>query len=304
MNINEINQRIQDIEEEWKMGDTDYQDATYRAEEALKDFTSEDDKVIHFKDFKPDVGMAKHHIQTNIKELDNLTGGMGKGDLILISGDTGDGKSSFARFLIRKFSEQKKNSLVFSYEESNQEFLEKFMGNLPDGYLPKVLTDNSTTWIEAKILQAVNDFKVEIVFIDTMEGIVDYRSKLSEVGVVSSIIQRLKAIAIKYNVVMFLMCGINKSETGLIDKNSITGSKIIVKTASVGIALSRGKEKPRNKEQLETEGVKFTNYTNFYLIKNRYKGKYDNFSMLFHPETGLYTEKQLVDQEDIKIDFN
>jgi len=100
---------IKDIELEWKEGDTDIQDATYRVKEVLDNYHNSDDAVIHFKDYKVPEGFGKNHIPTGISELDSIIGGFGKGDIHLISGDTGDGKSTFARFLIRKFSEQKKN---------------------------------------------------------------------------------------------------------------------------------------------------------------------------------------------------
>lgn len=290
MELEEINAEIQRIEQEWKDGDTDIQDATYRISETLKDYSG-DDRVVHFKDYKVLNGVAKHHIPTSIGGLDAMIGGFGKGDIILISGDTGDGKSTFARFLIRKFSEQNKKSLVFSYEESNEEFLSKFQGELPDGYLPIILTAKSPTWIEAKVLEAVLKYGIEIVFIDNLKGIIDHESRRSDVGEVDFIIQRLKEIARKYNIVLVLLAHIKKLDDGLIDKNSLTGSKTIVDTASVGIALRRNEEK-LTKQQKEDTGRRFTNYTTFYLIKNRYKGVYDNFQMLYHPDTGLYTEKE------------
>ena len=43
------------------------------------------------------------------------------------------------------------------------------------------------------------------------------------------------------------------------------------------------------------------------LFKNRYKGKYDNFTLLYHPETGLYTEKTkntIVSQKEINEEID
>lgn len=315
MDFKQINEKIKFYEESLKSGDMDMTEATSLVKEALEDYTASDDAIVHFKDYKAPAG-SKNHIPSNIPELDNLIGGFGKGDIILISGDTGDGKTTFARFLIRKFSECKKNCLVFSYEETNEEFLSKFNGNLPDGYIPKVLTAKSPVWIEAKILEAVEMYNIEVVFIDNLKGIINYDSKRNEVGEVDSIIQKLKAIAIKYNIVLFLLAHIKKSDTGLIDKNSLTGSKTIVDTASVGIALYRNREE-QEKQEAEENGIRYTNFTTAYLIKNRYKGIYDNFRMEFDPDTGLYSPapkkifKQpkkkaygnIVPQEDIKIDW-
>ena len=62
-----------------------------------------------------------------------------------------------------------------------------------------------------------------------------------------------------------------KTDTGLIDKNSLTGSKTIIDTSSIGIAIYRNPVKQTN-EQEEENGRQYTNFSTFYLIKNRYKG--------------------------------
>ena len=305
MDFKQISEKIKFYEEQLRKDEIDMTEATSLVKEALEDYSSTDDAIVHFRDYKVPLGAGRNHIPSNIPDLDSLIGGFGKGDIILISGDTGDGKSTFARFLIRKLSEQKKNSLVFSYEETNEEFLSKFAGQLPDGYIPKFLTAKDPVWIEAKILEAKELYGIEAVFIDNLKGIINYDSKRNEVGEVDSIIQKLKAIAIKYNIVLFLLAHIKKSDTGLIDKNSLTGSKTIVDTASVAIALYRNREKQTRKQEEET-GIKYNNYTSVYLIKNRYKGLYDSFSLLYRPENGLYTSKPqdtIVNQDEINVKF-
>lgn len=283
----QILEKIKYYENCLKEGEMDMTEATSLVKECLEDYTATDDAIVHFKDYKAPEGTGRNHIPSNIPELDNLIGGFGKGDIILISGDTGDGKSTFARFLVRKLSEQNKKSLVFSYEETNEEFLSKFSGDLPDGYVPKVLTAKDPIWIEAKVLEATNLYGVEAIFIDNLKGILNYDSKRNEVGEVDSIMQKLKAIAIKYNVVLFLLAHIKKSDTAVIDKNSLTGSKTIVDTSSVGIALYRNRA-DQKKGEAEEGGIKYTNFTTAYLIKNRYRGVYDNFRMQYFPITGLY----------------
>lgn len=306
MNFTQINERIKQYEEALKTGEMDMTEATSLVKEALDDYTATDDAIVHFKDYKVPEGLGRNHIPSNIPELDEMIGGFGKGDLQLIIGDTSDGKTTFARFLIRKFTEQDRKSLVFSYEETNEEFLSKFVGELPDGYIPKVLTTKSLVWIEAKILESKELYGTEIIFIDNLAAIIDHESRRNEVGEVDRIVQTLKAIAIKHNVVIFLLAHPKKSDTGLIDRNSVSGSKMTVNTASIAIALWRNRDK-QTKKELEEFGIKYNNYCNFYLVKNRYKSIYNHFTMLFHPDKGIYTSRPqdtIVSEEDIKIDFN
>ena len=92
----------------------------------------------------------------------------------------------------------------------------------------------------------------------------------------------------------------------MIDKNSLTGSKTIVDTSSIALALYRNREK-QNKKQEEENGIRYTDFVTCYLIKNRYRGIYSSFQMLFHPETGLYSpvnkNKNIISQEDIEKDM-
>lgn len=295
--LKELEEQLSEIEKECDKSEMDWQ-----FKQALMEYRGEDE-VIQFKDFKLDK-QSKHHIPSGIKDLDSIIGGFGKGDIILLTGDTGDGKSTFSRFLIRKLSETGKKSLVFSYEESNSEFLEKFCGNIPDGCLPKVLNEKSLVWIERKIIEAIVKFDVECVFIDNLKGMIDYGNSKNLTNEIDAIMQGLKAIAMKYNIVIFLLAHIKKEEGKMIDKNSVKDSKTIVDTSSIALALCRIKEK-RQKYQ-EDEPLKYTNYTLFYLIKNRYNGKYENFTMLYHPLTGNYTEKpqdSIISQDKINEDY-
>ena len=293
--IQELEEELQEIEQTCEQSNIEWQ-----FQGALREYRGPD-QVINFKDFKME-GTPKNHIKSGIVELDGMIGGFGKGDIILITGDTGDGKSTFSRFLIRKLAEQNKKSLVFSYEESNFEFLSKFRGDLPDGCLPKILSDKNPTWIERKVVEGIAKFGVECVFIDNLKGIIDYGSPKNLTTEIDFVIQKLKEIAMKYNIVLFLVAHIKKEDGKAIDKNSVKDSKTIVDTASIGLALCRVKQK-QTKKQEEEEGIKYTDYTSFYLIKNRYTGKYDNFSMLFHANTGLYSENpkgNIVNENEIK----
>lgn len=298
--------QILDLEAKCRNAEQEYGEQS-ELEWALKDILREykgPDEVIRFKDFKME-GTPKNHIKSGIAKLDNIIGGFGKGDIILITGDTGDGKSTFSRFLLRKLAEQEKKSLVFSYEESNFEFLSKFHNELPDGYLPKVVADKSTVWIERKIVEGIAKFKIECVFIDNLKGIIDYGSPKPLTAEIDFTIQKLKEIAMKYNIVLFLVAHIKKEEGKAIDKNSVKDSKTIVDTSSIGIALHRVREK-QPKQQEEEEGIRYTNYCSCYIIKNRYNGKCDNLSLLFHPESGLYTEKpqdKIISEEEINKSF-
>lgn len=292
--LEKINQEIRDIEQRQ---DLDFADKTHFTEDLLKEYRG-DDRVIPFYEFK--VGDQKGKIKTGIMGLDNIIGGVGKGDVITITGDTGDGKTTWSRFLTIKFSEIGKKCLWFSYEETNEEFLRGFAGKLPEGYFPMTMNDTSLTWIEARILEGILKYKTEIVFIDNLYFITDYLSPKNLTTEIAITMRRLKTIALKYNITIFLLAHIKKQDSVVIDKNSIRDSKAVADISSLIIAVRRLRQGDQNKKDMEQHGVIWTNDTLFSLIKNRYNGKMESFAMEF--DGGIYKEKGLNKvMEEIKI---
>ena len=98
----------------------------------------------------------QRHFDTGYYHLDNLTRGFAEGDLVILSGLTGNGKSEYAVSVARKFIEQELSPLFFSYELSSQELFERFGEPVPLFYLPRVMSGHSdpTRWIENKIIEA------------------------------------------------------------------------------------------------------------------------------------------------------
>lgn len=277
--LQEINNEIKDIEQRQDLDILEKENIT---EELLKEYRGED-RVIPFSEFK--VGEKKNHFPTGIMNLDTITGGMGKGDVITITGDTGDGKTTFSRFLTSKLSELKMKCLWFSYEETNEEFLRGFK-SIPEGYFPMIMNDTSLTWIEARILESILKYKTDVVFIDNLYFIVDYLSPKNLTTEIAITMRRLKTMAIKYNITIFLLAHIKKQDSGIIDRNSIRDSKAVADISSLIISVKRLAKEGQDKKDKENRGVIWTNNTLFSVIKNRYNGKMDSFAMEF--ENGEY----------------
>ncbi len=278
-NIETINQQIQEIENNYNTGEIDLEQKNTYTEEALKQYTG-DDRIIPMKDFKMPKHDPANHFVSGIQKLDDIIGSFKKGDIFTITAGSGVGKSTFARELLIRFAEQKKKSLYFSYEDRNEGLIEKLGDSIPDGYIPMTLNDKSMVWIEARILEAKVKYGVEIVFIDNLKSITDFNAR----NVNNSIeftMQKLKEIAMKYNVLLFLCAHIKKEEGKAIDLNSIKDSSSVADTSSLVIALSRRPDKNQDLPDKEENGVRMGNMTVVSIIKNRNNGIQKGFSLIF-----------------------
>jgi len=311
MNQEEILKKIEAIENEYSEGNYTIDQAEGSIRETLKNYRGED-RVVSVKDFVLPLEDEKNSFYSGIEKLDKIYGRLHKGDIFTITAPTNHGKSAFARELFIRFSQQNKHSLFFAYEDTNYWFIKKLGKHLTQGYIPLVLNDRNMTWIEARILEAIVKYNVEVVFIDNVKSITEFKAANVN-NSLEAILQKIKDVAVKYNIMIFL-CAHVKKERNDIDINSIKDSSAIADGSSLVIAIKR-----------EIENGEDTGITTFSVIKNRNNGKLSKFVMKFVPDepnntecvSGRFEDTDLEvmvqnvkqglkfnNQEDIKIDFN
>ena len=150
-------------------------------------------------------------ISSKIPLLDyHLEGGFEGGELVSISGPPKTGKTLFAQSLTFNFLNQKYKSLWFQYEVTPKRFLDSFGDDIPCFYLPQKLEAYNLTWLESRILEAIIKQGVKIVFIDHLHYLFDIASQKNTSLQIGSVIRYLKQIAVKYNIVIFLLCHMKK----------------------------------------------------------------------------------------------
>lgn len=187
------------------------------APKILKDYIGEDQMLI--LEELAAVQEAKKldkvlRIDSTLAKLDAYLEGFEAGELIVVSGPAKSGKSLFCQTLTTRFSTQGIVSAWFSYELTLRQFLARFPGKLPDACMPAKMTDNTLFWIEDRVQEGIEKFGVKVVFIDHLHFLVDMlllRNPSLEIG---AVLRGLKRIAIKRNVVIFLVAHIGKIEDG------------------------------------------------------------------------------------------
>src|SRR3990167_11508365 len=193
------------------------------------------------------------HFNTGYYHLDNLTKGFAEGDLVILSGTTGNGKSEYSVSIAKKFIEQELYPLFFSYELSNTELLERFGEPIPLFYLPRKITGftEPTKWIEKKIEEAKTIKPIKFVFIDHLHYLVDYittRNKNTS-EMLGYMCREFKHIARRQRVVIFLLAHVRKFTTSRPYLQDIKDSSGIRSEADTVFIIHRtGKRRNRKVE--------------------------------------------------------
>jgi replicative DNA helicase len=175
-----------------------------------------DDKVISSADMQklideqPD---ATVNFKSGFTALDALIEGFEGGELIVVSGPTKMGKTTWCQTLTKHFADQDIRSLWFSYEMPAKQFLRKFGDNPPLFYLPQELKGRILPWIENRIWEAKLKYEVKAVFIDHLHFLVDLAKLRNPSLEIGAIVRGIKRIAMEHNVVIFLIAHLAKIRT-------------------------------------------------------------------------------------------
>lgn len=234
--------------------------------------------------YKPTNSVLPLNIQSFDKAMD---GGTREGELIVISGPTGQGKTTYAQNLSCNLSKNGIASLWFSYEMNPWYLMMNFQKIIREMslhdlwvYTPIELYERDLKFIEGEIKEGIREKVIKVVFIDHLHYLIDLKSSVNSSLLIGGIVRELKQMAIRNNVVIFLIAHTKKIYTDeRLDLSSIRDSSLISQESDyVFLVERRKKEKQQFNESQETE---WTNQTRISLAKNRRTGDlfYMDFTM-------------------------
>lgn len=184
------------------------------------------------------------NIRSGIPPLDNTLGGFEGGELTVVSGPTGEGKTTLCQSLTRHFAYQGVKSVWFSYEVAPRNFLKSFGDKSPMFYLPSVLEGNSLEWIGQRIYEAKLKYSCRAVFIDHLHFLIDMRTRNNMSLEIGFIMRSLKKMAVRLNMCFFLIAHISKMQPDQEpDKNSLRDSTFVSQEADNVLIIWRKHEK-------------------------------------------------------------
>lgn len=245
-----------------------------------------DDEIISLYSYDDDVIPIKDAVKKDTSEdrfkisLDSLNeafdGGFKSGDLVIISGASGMGKTTFSQTLVYDFCKQSIPCLYFSYECSvehlNKKFLKMGIDEFYYAYTPRRNTSGEIGWIKEKIKEAVEKYSVKAIFIDHIDFLVPTNIKTSdnERIILKNITQELKGLAIELDIFIVLMAHIrNVHEKKDLDMHDIGYSAGIFQLADYVIMVQQTETK---KDFGVSSGDLTNNERIIKIVKNRETG--------------------------------
>lgn len=218
-------------------------------------------------------------IRTGIPELDRVIGGLFFGQVVLLTGRRGEGKSTFASQLLVEALDQGYNVLAYSGELADYHFKRwldfqaagpehiavnvDFLGD--ESYLiPRPVIERINRWYRGRaylydneavddeleglpqtIEQAIRRYGVRLVLIDNLMTAMDVGMSDNLYQAQSSFVRQLKKIAVKYDIAVLLVAHPRKSKDSFVN-DDVAGSADITNRVDVVCNYSRNPDKDEN----------------------------------------------------------
>ena len=190
------------------------------------------------------IGNIKNMVKFGFKTLDSMAGGMTRGEITVIAGRPGHGKTTFSINLVKKLLDQDYKVLVLNREMTNEEMLKKLMV-LDSGKLSyhQVRTANLTN-TSAKELQdsadsIIDKYEKNLIMYDDVNNLPETISIISRIRPdvvvddfiqlikvpnktdrrfeIESVMQEYKWLAKKYKIIPILLSQLNRDIERRID---------------------------------------------------------------------------------------
>ena len=272
-------------------------DEIRRLEERLAEYAGED-RIVSSHELAAEVNSIPTTEKTGVPSLDRLLGGVEAGELIIVSGPTGNGKTTFLMSITRNMAWKDIPAAWFTLEVTPQSFIRKIKNScgekMPLFYMPRKNVENHLQWIEERIIEAKVKHDIRVVFIDHIHQIFSlHRMKNPNVSLeLGDMVGQIKQIAIDHHLVVFLIAHTRDNAerpNAEQQKELIRDSGLISRLADSIILVWRVRnadtlENNRVPVALDEEDIK----TKVRVVKNRREGKLGTFFM--QHQDGLLTE--------------
>jgi len=180
-----------------------------KLEERLENYQGED-KMITSHEMKAiiDSQPEPQIIKTGLPALDKVLNGVEAGELIVISGNTGSGKTTLMITITKSMVVNGIKSSWFTLENSPRNFIKAISknGDLPLFYLPTKNTENNISWLMERIVEGCVKFNTKVVFIDHLHQIFSMEKMKGNLSLeIADIVAQIKQLAVEYGLVIFLV---------------------------------------------------------------------------------------------------
>lgn len=251
------------------------------------------DEIVCLDQMKTTIDAQRYtnHFSVGIPTLDSLLNGFVGGELIIVSGLTKNGKTSFCQSITTSLSKKNINSLWFSFEMSYRQLVQGFQDeNGLNIFVPATLKNSTMLWIKSKILEAILKYDVKCVFIDHLGFIQDLANKQDRRLEIDTLVREIKTLALELDIVIFLIHHIRKIESGSIPTfDDLKESSAIAQDSDKVLMIWRDFTKSRRGE------IEMTGLTKLSIELDRREGIYKRVITL------KYNNKQFTEVDGFGI---
>lgn len=173
------------------------------------------DRVAHYLEYereKIDHARSVKSFGTGLAQLDALIGRFETGEVTVISGPTGNGKTLLADSIGQRLMRFEKMPIAwFSYEVPTEKMIYKYTSADDKSalglYVPMELKAGNVEWIKRKCLEAQLKYNCRAVFIDHLHFIVDMSTQQNMSLNIGGVMRQLKHdVAKALNMIVFIIC--------------------------------------------------------------------------------------------------
>lgn len=252
-------------------------------------------------------------IPTGVKSLDRILGdGVEAGELIIVTGPTGEGKTTLLMSITKNMADAAINSVWFTLEVTPRQFLQKLIKasgtedpKLPLFYLPHAGVEDAEDayvrdweqkhrrryemidWIEDRIIEAkvkveAQERALKAVFIDHIHMIFSLARSQNVSLEIGDMVARIKDIALMHNLAVFLIAHTKDPAEGSSReprKEDIRDSGLISRLADTIIGVWRIKNSNDGTKKGREEINEDDNKAKVRVFKNRRTGIQGFFTM-------------------------
>ena len=212
-----------------------------------------DDRIVSSHEIAKELEKTKEAIlsfPTGIPSMDRILEEVEAGELTVITGPSGEGKTTLMMTITSNMVKEGINSVWFTLEVTPRQFIKKMVtmqgegGELPLFYMPLQNVDNQIKWLEERIVEAIVKYDCKVVFIDHLHMIFNLFQVSGNTSLeIGALADKIKDIAVKNNIAIFLVVhNRNNTQNPLaeIRKEDLRDSGLIERAADTILACVEG----------------------------------------------------------------
>jgi replicative DNA helicase len=228
------------------------------------------DQVDYAHEIKKTVGLdISKKYMTTLTKLNETIDGFKAGDLVTVSGISGNGKTELLVSFTKDFIDKGYTPLWVSFEVAPKDFLTRFQNYDLNFVMPRENKANDLNWLFARIYEAKAKYNIDMVIIDHLHFLIPFEQLKggNDSLIFGGVIRKIKSLALQLDITIFLVAHLKKvDQESCPDLSDLRDSSFTYQEADTVLIVHRtNTSDPIDNTRTETDAV-------LRVAKNRWKG--------------------------------